>query len=58
MVVDRNSKQSSIVCDTVLGKTLCEFRSAHEEIDVTSCRSSCDDAMRHVTAFCCSLLAT
>ena len=29
-------KQRSIPCDTVLGKTLCEFRSAHEEIDVPS----------------------
>ena len=31
-VVDRNSKQRSIPCDTVLGTTLCEFRSAHEEL--------------------------
>ena len=29
-------KQGSILCDTVLGTTLCEYRSAHEEIDVTS----------------------
>ena len=36
MVVDRDSKQRSILCDTVFGTTLCEFRSAHEEIDVTS----------------------
>ena len=36
MVVDRNSKQRSILCDTVLGTTLCEFRSTHGEIDVTS----------------------
>ena len=36
MVVDRNSKQRSIPCDTVLGTTLSVFRSAHEEIDVTS----------------------
>ena len=36
VVVDRNSKQRSILGDTVLGTTLCEFRSAHEEIDVTS----------------------
>ena len=36
VVVDRNSKERSIPCDTVLGTTLCEFRSAHEEIDVTS----------------------
>ena len=37
MVVDRNYKQISIPCDTILlGETLCEFRSAHEEIDVTS----------------------
>ena len=35
VVVNRNSKQRSIPCDTVLGTTLCEFRSAHEEIDVT-----------------------
>ena len=33
---DRKSKQRSILCDTVLGTTLCEFGSAHEEIDVTS----------------------
>ena len=31
-----NPKQSSTLCDPVLGKTLCEFRSAHEEIVVTS----------------------
>ena len=36
MVVDRNSKQRSIPGDTELGTTLCEFGSAHEEIDVTS----------------------
>ena len=30
------SKQRSSLCDTVLGKTLYEFRSAHEEIDVSS----------------------
>ena len=36
MVVARNSKQGPIPCDTVLGTTLCEFRSAHEEFDVTS----------------------
>ena len=36
LVVDRNSKQRSLPGDTVLGTTLCEFRSAHEEIDVTS----------------------
>ena len=35
-VVDRNSKQRSTLCDTVLGTKLCEFGSAHEEIDVTS----------------------
>ena len=34
--VDRNSKQRSIPCDTVFGTALWEFRSAHEEIDVTS----------------------
>ena len=28
--------QRSIPCAAVLGTTLCEFRSAHEEIDVTS----------------------
>ena len=28
--------RDSFFFDTVLGKTLCEFRSAHEEIDVTS----------------------
>ena len=39
-------------CDTVLGTTLCEFRSAHEEIDVTLSRYSCDDAMLHATALC------
>ena len=33
-----------------LETTLCEFRSAHEEIDVTSWRSSYDDAMLHATA--------
>ena len=38
VVVDWNSKQRSIPCDTVLGTTLCEFGSAHEEIDVTSWR--------------------
>ena len=36
VVVDRNPKQRSIPCDTVLGTTHCEFRSAHEEIDVIS----------------------
>ena len=41
-----------------LGKTLCEFRSAHEELDVTSWMSSCDDAMLHATARCWSLLVT
>ena len=51
MVVDRNSKQRSIVRATIRGKTLCEFRSTHEEIDVTSRGSSCDDAMLHATAF-------
>ena len=50
MVVDRNSEQRSILCDTVLVTTLCEFTSAHEEIDVNSVRSSCDDAMLHATA--------
>ena len=30
--VGRNSKQRSILCDTVLGKTLCEFGSAHEKL--------------------------
>ena len=34
--VDQNSKQRSVPCEPVFGKTLCEFRSAHEEIDVTS----------------------
>ena len=34
MVVDRNSKQRSIPCDTVLGTTLFVFRSVHEEIEV------------------------
>ena len=34
------------------GATLCEVRLTHEEIDVTSSRSSCDDAMLHATAFC------
>ena len=52
MVVDRNSKQRSIPCDTVHGKTRCEFRSAHEEIDVTSRRSACDDAVLFATALC------
>ena len=52
MVVDRNSKQRPIPCDTELGTTLCKFRSAHEEIDVTSWRSSCDDAMLQATALC------
>ena len=28
--------QRSIPCDTMLGETLCEFRTTHEEIDVTS----------------------
>ena len=32
MVVDRNSKQRSTLCDTALGTTLCEFRSAHEKL--------------------------
>ena len=36
VVVDRNSKQRSILCDTVFGTTFCEFGSAQEEIDVTS----------------------
>ena len=36
MVLDRNSNQRSIPRDTVLVTTLCEFRTAHEEIDVTS----------------------
>ena len=36
LVLDRNSKQRSIPCDTVLGTTLCVFRSAYEEIDDTS----------------------
>ena len=36
MVVDRNAKQRSTLGVAVLGTTLCEFRSAHEEIDVTS----------------------
>ena len=39
---DRNSRQRSILCDTVLGTTLCDFRSAQEGSDVT-----CDDAMLH-----------
>ena len=52
VVVDWNSKQRSIICDTVLGTTLCEFGSAREEIDVTLSRSSCDDAMQHATALC------
>ena len=51
MIVDQDSKQRSIPCDT-----LCELRSAHEEIDVTSRRSSCDEAMLHATARCmCSI---
>ena len=58
VVVDRNSRQRSILCDKVLGTTLCEFRSAREETDVTSWRSSCDDAMPHATALGWSLLAT
>ena len=29
-------KQRCIPCDTIHGKTLCEFGSTHEEIDVTS----------------------
>ena len=33
-------------CETP-APTLCEFRSTHEEIDVTSWRSSCGDAMPH-----------
>ena len=36
MVVDRNSKQRSILCDTELRTTLCGFGPAHEEIDVSS----------------------
>ena len=53
LFVDRNSKQRSILCDTVFGTTFCEFRSAHEEIDLTTRRSSsCDDAMLHATALC------
>ena len=36
VVGDRNSKQRFILCDTVLGATLCEFRTTQEEIDVTS----------------------
>ena len=36
VVVDRHSKQRSILSDTILGETLCEFRSTHEEMDVTS----------------------
>ena len=44
--------QRSTPCDTVLGTTLCGFGSAHEEIDVTSSRSACDDAMLHATALC------
>ena len=50
MVVDRNSKQRSTPCDTVLGPTLCEFGSAHEGIDATAQWSSCDDAKQHATA--------
>ena len=42
-----NSKRRSVLCDTTLGTTLCEFRSTHEEVDVTSCRSSRDGAMLH-----------
>ena len=52
VVVDKNSKQRSIPCDTLLGTTLCEFRSTHEEFDVTSWRASCDDTMQRATAFC------
>ena len=50
MVVERNSKQRSILCDTVLGKTPSESRSAHAEMDVTTWRPSCDCAMLHATA--------
>ena len=42
MVVDRNFKQRSVLCDTVHGTTLCEFRSVHEEVDVTM--QECRDA--------------
>ena len=45
-------KRGPFFCDTTLGETLCEFGSTHEEIDVHSWRSSCDDAMIEATAFC------
>ena len=57
VIVDWNSEKRSILCDTVLGKTLCEFGSKHEKIDVISWRS-CDDAMKYATALCWTLLAT
>ena len=34
--IDRSFKQRSVLCDTILGERLCEFRSTHEEIDVSS----------------------
>ena len=36
MVIGRNSKQRSMHCVTLLGATLCEFRSTHQEIYVTA----------------------
>ena len=44
--------RDQILRDTILGTTLCEFRSTHEEVDVTSLRPPCDDASLHATAFC------
>ena len=56
VVVGWNSKQGSISCDTLFGESFWECRSPKEEIDVTSWRSSCGDAMLQATAFCWSLL--
>ena len=39
-------RERSILCDTILGTTLCEFTSTHEEIDVTSRHATADFADR------------
>ena len=40
-VVDGNSKQRSISSETLRGETLCQFKSTHQEIDVTSATAFC-----------------
>ena len=52
MVVDRNSSSDPFLVTQNLERHSAEFRSAHEEIDVNSLRSSCDDAMRYAIALC------